>query len=402
MLRGFLRAGESTLSALAASVRLRAVIRSNAWVEGPLWIRGNGNLSMGAHVRLEGGELGIELQVEPSAELHLGSNVVVGAGTSIEAHQYIAIGNGTRIGRCCKLLDNHLHPLRGERNTRPSSVPITIEDDVVIEDFAIVLPGAHIGRGAFIGRGAIVSRRVPPGAKMRAQPIHPAREQLLDGVTAARDSRSTVAAWSNKVRIGSRISSPPTRPSDPPRAPAVAHGAAGWSAQRLVQQVHVSTYIVRAHFELPGCELGPRVRVLGRVDVEPAGGRVVIGRATTLRDGPQPTTLLGGSGTTLRIGNNSVLNYGARVDARYADVALGDRCLLGSAVQLLSAPGQPVVVENEVWIAHGAVLEPGAHVGEGSVIGAGAVVSGRVPPRSLVMGNPGRAMNLDLLAEGRS
>jgi acetyltransferase-like isoleucine patch superfamily enzyme len=51
-----------------------------------------------------------------------------------------------------------------------------------------------------------------------------------------------------------------------------------------------------------------------------------------------------------------------------------------------------VVIEDDVWIAPNVVVLTGTHIGKGSVISAGAVVSGIIPPYSVVMGNPGRVM----------
>jgi acetyltransferase-like isoleucine patch superfamily enzyme len=56
----------------------------------------------------------------------------------------------------------------------------------------------------------------------------------------------------------------------------------------------------------------------------------------------------------------------------------------------------PVIIENDVWIGTGAVVLKGTRIGHGSIIGAGSVVSGNIPPRSLVVGNPARVVhNLD-------
>ncbi len=51
-----------------------------------------------------------------------------------------------------------------------------------------------------------------------------------------------------------------------------------------------------------------------------------------------------------------------------------------------------IVIEDHVWIAPNAILLSGAHIGTGSVIGAGSVVSGPIPPYSIVVGNPGRVV----------
>jgi carbonic anhydrase/acetyltransferase-like protein (isoleucine patch superfamily) len=49
-------------------------------------------------------------------------------------------------------------------------------------------------------------------------------------------------------------------------------------------------------------------------------------------------------------------------------------------------------VESRVLIGMGAILLNGAHIGEDSIVAAGTLVpeEARVPPRSLVMGSPGR------------
>jgi maltose O-acetyltransferase len=51
-----------------------------------------------------------------------------------------------------------------------------------------------------------------------------------------------------------------------------------------------------------------------------------------------------------------------------------------------------VVIEDDVWIAPNVVILTGTHIGKGAVISAGSVVSGIIPPYSVVMGNPGRVM----------
>lgn len=62
-----------------------------------------------------------------------------------------------------------------------------------------------------------------------------------------------------------------------------------------------------------------------------------------------------------------------------------------------------LVIEDDVWIGHGAILLPGCKfIGRGAIVGAGAIVTRDVPAYAIVAGNPARKMRdrfaLDLVA----
>ena len=44
----------------------------------------------------------------------------------------------------------------------------------------------------------------------------------------------------------------------------------------------------------------------------------------------------------------------------------------------------PISIEKNCWIGAGVTILRGTHIGEGSVIGAGAIVHGKIPAHSLV------------------
>lgn len=51
-----------------------------------------------------------------------------------------------------------------------------------------------------------------------------------------------------------------------------------------------------------------------------------------------------------------------------------------------------VTIGHDVWIGHAAIIMPGVNVGNGAVIGAGAVVTHDVAPYSVVAGVPAKLM----------
>ncbi len=82
-------------------------------------------------------------------------------------------------------------------------------------------------------------------------------------------------------------------------------------------------------------------------------------------------------------------------------ISIGDHVMLAPYVSILTHDptlaqhtGQTrlgrVEIGNRVMVGVSAVILPGTSIGDDSVISAGALVRGEIPPRSLVMGNPGK------------
>lgn len=58
--------------------------------------------------------------------------------------------------------------------------------------------------------------------------------------------------------------------------------------------------------------------------------------------------------------------------------------------QTLNSPYRRVIIGNDVWIGSRAMVLGGLTIGDGAVIGAGAVVTKDVPPYSIVVGVPAK------------
>lgn len=52
----------------------------------------------------------------------------------------------------------------------------------------------------------------------------------------------------------------------------------------------------------------------------------------------------------------------------------------------------PVVIEDDVWIAHGAIITKGVRIGRGAIVAGGAVVTKDVPEFAIVGGIPVRVL----------
>lgn len=53
---------------------------------------------------------------------------------------------------------------------------------------------------------------------------------------------------------------------------------------------------------------------------------------------------------------------------------------------------KPVVIKNDVWIGERAIILPGVTIGQGVIVGAGAIVTKDVPDYAVIGGNPARIL----------
>lgn len=117
----------------------------------------------------------------------------------------------------------------------------------------------------------------------------------------------------------------------------------------------------------------------------------------------------------LEIGDNSGVGTNALISTQVTignDVMMGPDCMIftsNHSMSDLSVPmwkqghdtPRPVVIGNDVWIGGRVIILPGVHVGDGSVIGAGAVVTKNVEPYSIVGGNPARKIGSRIKENGQ-
>ena len=110
-------------------------------------------------------------------------------------------------------------------------------------------------------------------------------------------------------------------------------------------------------------------------------------------------------GRNIFMGNNVYLNFSCII-LDNNEVHIGNHVMFGPAVQLYTAAhpldaasrikgletAMKIIVEDNVWLGGGAIIQPGIVIGANAVVGAGAVVTKDVPPDTVVAGNPARVI----------
>ncbi len=130
-------------------------------------------------------------------------------------------------------------------------------------------------------------------------------------------------------------------------------------------------------------------------------GQVIIGRDCELSQG----VILKAYGGRIKVGENTFLGENVVVYG-HGGIEIGANTLIAMHTSIVSSnheiPGKgslirsrpdellPVKIGNDVWIGAGARILGGVTIGDGCIIGAGAVVSRSLPPYSIAMGIPAR------------
>jgi acetyltransferase-like isoleucine patch superfamily enzyme len=109
--------------------------------------------------------------------------------------------------------------------------------------------------------------------------------------------------------------------------------------------------------------------------------------------------------TSVDLGNDVFIARGAWILA-YGGLTLADQAMLGPYTVITTSnhsktdgswrfgtpTAQPVVLERGVWTGAHAVITPGVTVGQGTAVGAGAVVTRDLPPHIVAGGIPAREL----------
>lgn len=107
------------------------------------------------------------------------------------------------------------------------------------------------------------------------------------------------------------------------------------------------------------------------------------------------------------IGSNTVINRGCKFFGSYFEksviieignnVAIAPFCCFFSAghdYEYIDLPdiAASIIIKDNVWIGGKSIILPGVTIGEGSIIGAGSIVTKDIPAWSIAVGNPAKVI----------
>ncbi len=130
--------------------------------------------------------------------------------------------------------------------------------------------------------------------------------------------------------------------------------------------------------------IGQRVQLEKGVIINPAGEDccIEIGEHTYIG----PYTCMSGPGN-IKIGKRCLI-------AAHSGIVANNH-IFSDPIEMIELQGitrQGVVIEDNCWLGYGVKVLDGVTIGEGSVIGAGAVVTKDIPPYSVAVGVPAKVV----------
>lgn len=148
--------------------------------------------------------------------------------------------------------------------------------------------------------------------------------------------------------------------------------------------------------------LGDNVTILGDIDLRNReNGRIIFRDQVTIEHGCRFVSAREG---TIEIGEGSIITTGAIINGG-ADVRVGRQCVIGPRASInanehvfvrdipIREAGfvhKDVIIGDDCWLSANVVIMKGVHLADGTVVGAGAVVTKSTEPYGIYAGLPAR------------
>ena len=173
----------------------------------------------------------------------------------------------------------------------------------------------------------------------------------------------------------------------------------------------------RLKFRLFGISFGPKCKVEGRIFLERKDGAVITvgegficigGRGVNRIGRNLASGIYAAPGANITIGNNVGISCSciwSRCSIKIGDNSkIGADCIIMDhnahslnplsrrewATDSADIDSEPVEIGSDVLVGARSIILKGARIGDGSIIGAGSVVTGVIPPGEVWAGNPAK------------
>ncbi len=196
----------------------------------------------------------------------------------------------------------------------------------------------------------------------------------------------------------------------------------GWAIRRrlyqtILAQISKSSYIEEG-VEIKGSRnifLGDNTVILrnGCLNAAAKNSKVCLGDSVILN---KDVEIEAKQGATVEIGDRTYINRNVWISAG-ASVKIGKDCLIAPYVGIVGTnlghadPSIPInrqeptskgiTIGDDCWLGHRVSVLDGVTIGQGCVIGAGAVVTKDIPPYSIAVGVPAKVVGSRKLGEVR-
>lgn|GEM_PF-809627 len=204
----------------------------------------------------------------------------------------------------------------------------------------------------------------------------------------------------------------------------VYHSIKNGDIMLIMNFIKFSKHIISPSYKLPLFHSGSIIKLDKTAKIILLGGNLYLGTGKISKDDAKSRLVMEKNtklilknsyvftcGADILLKENAVLslgeswtNYNCQIRCGNK-IEIGNNCTFGRHVSILDSdfhvikegnkilnPSKPVIIADNVWIGHNAIILKGVTVGEGAVVAAGSVVTKDVPPHSIVAGNPAKVI----------
>ena len=155
------------------------------------------------------------------------------------------------------------------------------------------------------------------------------------------------------------------------------------------------TYYVKRHCT----HYGINMNIIGCVEIN-GGGKITCGNDLFIKANRfNPVNIYVGPTGNLILGDKVFLNNRVRIVCSQ-EIIIGSHCDIADECLIIDndfhgvgpepSKNEPIIIEDDVWLASRVIVLKGVTIGKGTVIGAGSVVTKSIPPNTFAAGNPAK------------